>query len=133
MGWLGTFIDDSTLGPAFDVWPGVGATGKTGGPTAIFDLSSNTASGDTLVLSASSQFMSHVLTKSNDGSSGNPPSFLMAGLLGTVEEVPAGFTTSTIIYHGKHGVNDAVTAFGDAMRVRCVLLSNPFQRLRRAL
>jgi hypothetical protein len=32
--------------------------------------------------------------------------------------VPAGYKTSTILYHGKSGVNNAMSSFGDAMRGR---------------
>jgi hypothetical protein len=78
MGWFGTFINDSNEGPAFAVWPRVTATGKEGGPTALFDLTNNNGGGNTLVLSPSSQFMSHVITTADTA-------FLMAGMLGTID------------------------------------------------
>ena len=113
MGWLGTFIDDSTSGPAMSTWPaGLAAVGKAGGANVLFDMT-QAAAGDAVVLSASSQFMSHVMAANL-----SEPDFLMVGMLGTVKEIPAGFKTSTMLYHGKNGVNNVMTSFGTALRQR---------------
>lgn len=94
-------------------WPaGLAAVGKAGGANVLFDLT-QAAAGDAVVISASSQFMSHVMAANL-----SEPDFLMVGMLGTVKEIPAGFKTSTMLYHGKDGVNNVMTSFGTALRQR---------------
>lgn len=116
---MGTFIDDSTKGPAMDLWPNVAAVGKTGGANTLFDLKKE-GGGDAVVISSSSQFMSHVLATTNQSSAarGGATDYMMAGMLGTVKEVPAGFRTSTMLFHGSDGINNVMTAFGTALRKR---------------
>ena len=106
MAWKGTFMDNSTGGPAFGMWPGVLATGRGGGPHVLFD------DAHTVMISAASNFMTH--TFAVKGSS------FAAGLLGSVTDIPAGYSISTILSGGAAGVgiNNEVQAWGDRLRAR---------------
>ena len=118
LGFAGTFINNANNGPNIGSFPANSATGKDGGPNVIFSAggSSSSASNDALVLSPSSEFMSHV--QAFDASSPTNASTLMVGVIGSATSIPTGFTSSTIVYHHSGGINDAMTACGRALLKR---------------
>ena len=81
--------------------------GSQGGPNVLF----KDAAADAVVLSAMSNFMSHTTASLESGSS-DAQGGITCGLMGSVTEVPAGFKIATVLHHGKHGVNNAMTSWG---------------------
>ena len=106
MAWKGTFIDNSNHGPNLDVWPAGVATGVDSGTHALFD------DDHAVIISAASNFMAHTFASQNNA--------LAAGIIGSVTDIPAGYSISTILSGGAAGVgiNNEVQAWGDRLRAR---------------
>ncbi|EGD83514.1 hypothetical protein PTSG_04123 [Salpingoeca rosetta] len=103
-GWFGTFIDDSHRGPAIGKWPDGTVGGKDFGPMVLFDRDTD----DAVVFAAASEFMAASVEKTDNA--------LRAGILGSVEEVPAGFSVAFSLTLNTTGVNNAMTSWGRALR-----------------
>ena len=108
MAWKGTFINQANTGPRFGIYPDTAglSTGKDGGPHMLFDDE------HAVMVSAESNFMAHTFAV-EDGS-------LAAGIIGSVTDIPAGYSISTILSGGAAGVgiNNEVQAWGDRLRAR---------------
>ena len=99
--WGGTFVNHANSGPKIGKWPTDLSTGTDGGPHALYD------NDDTIVISASSNFMGQTHA-SQDGS-------FAVGVMGSVEQIPAGYSISTIVSYSSAGINNAVSRFGSLL------------------
>ena len=106
MAWKGVDLNVKLSGPLFGMWPAGLSTARDSGPHVLFD------DAHTVMISAASNFMTH--TFAVKGSS------FAAGLLGSVTDIPAGYSISTILSGGAAGVgiNNEVQAWGDRLRAR---------------
>ncbi|KAK7102302.1 hypothetical protein V1264_020540 [Littorina saxatilis] len=77
------------------------------GPITLFD-----GSGDTLVISSASKFMSVNNWFNKDGDK----STLSYGIMGGVDNVPAGFSVDFIVYYSSQGINQAYEGWGEHLR-----------------
>ena len=107
MQWHGAFFNDGVNGPAWTTWDTAGAAairgGLEGGPLVLFDAAAQGA----LIFSPASAFMTTNLAQF-DGT-------VHAGVLGSVAEIPAGFSTSTVLWYGAGGINPAIMQWGAAL------------------
>eukprot|EP01060_Flectonema_neradi_P036317 TRINITY_DN694_c0_g1_i1.p1 TRINITY_DN694_c0_g1~~TRINITY_DN694_c0_g1_i1.p1 ORF type:complete len:723 (+),score=190.92 TRINITY_DN694_c0_g1_i1:41-2209(+) len=101
LGWGGTFINNGVHGPKIGKWPTDLDTGNAGGPNGLFN------GDDCIIVSASNNFMGQTHASQN-------LSFTV-GVMGSVEEIPAGHTVSTIVSYGSNGINNAVTKWGSTL------------------
>jgi hypothetical protein len=95
----------------FPTFPWGAGKGGGGDPIVLFD-NGNASAGEqsAIVVGTASHFMASSHITSSDGQGR-----INAGLLGSVQEVPKGFVSETLIVASMHGVNAAVSDFGGAL------------------
>ncbi|ELT88611.1 hypothetical protein CAPTEDRAFT_195295 [Capitella teleta] len=102
------FIHTGNMGRVLGRWDSrsfVIKDGRNGGPMALFDRH-----GNALFISPFSQFMSASVWHDKSQSA------YYWGIMGSVQSVPAGFHSQTIVYYSPNGINAAIEGWGLAMR-----------------
>lgn len=105
MQWHDSFLDGGSSGPAWTKWDTSCSitTGLPGGPMVLFDETAASA----LVFSPASNFMA-----TNFAQFGGA---VHAGLMGSFEVIPAGFTSASVLWYGSSGINPTIMAWGAAL------------------
>lgn len=103
----GAFIDGGSNGENAGTFDTAGASkmtsGLKGGPFVLFD----TTGANTLIISPSSSFMS-----TNFALVGQT---LAVGALGSVDVIPAGHSSSVVMWYGSTGINPTIMTWGAAL------------------
>jgi hypothetical protein len=105
MQWQGAFADGGVNGSTFTSFSINGAitNGLRGGPFVLFDSVAQNA----LVFSPSSSFMSTNLAQFNGA--------INVGALGSVDVIPAGYSSSSMLWFGSNGINPTIMSWGAAL------------------
>jgi hypothetical protein len=102
MQYGGAFVDGGSNGPMFGRFDTSAKmqSALQGGPIVIYDAAGTQA----LVHSVASSFMASSIALNM--------TTLRAGVLGSALELPAGYSTSSVLWYGNAGINPTVMAWG---------------------